>query len=88
MGVGVGGAICRGGTMNRIKDISCLNSFVAQSGAKLGCTLGGVRGDHDGDRIWSRASGTGGESCVGRGATCLGEVSAAKRVALVAFAAL
>ncbi len=85
--VGVGGAICRGGTSDGIRGASCPNSIVAKSGAKLGCTLGGVRGDHDGDRIQSRASRTGGESRGGRGATCLGEVSAAKRGALVALAA-
>ena len=61
--------------------------FLAKSGAKLGCTLGGVRGDYNGDRIWLHALGTGGESRVGGGATCLGEVSAAKRGALVALAA-
>ncbi len=87
MGVGVGGAICCGGTSDGIRGASCPNSIVAKSGAKLGCTLGGVRGDCDGDRIWSRALRTGDELCGGRGATCLGEVSAAKRGALVALAA-
>jgi hypothetical protein len=86
MGVGVGGAIHRGGTLDRIRGVSHPNSFVAKSGAKLGCTLGGVRGDCDGDRIRSRALGTGGELCSDRGATCLGEVSTAKRGALVALA--
>ncbi len=87
MGVGVGGAICHGGTLDGIRGVSRPNSFVAKFGAKLGCTLGGVREDRNGDRIRSRASWTGGESCGGRGATCLGEVSAAKRGALVALAA-
>jgi hypothetical protein len=87
MVIGVGGAICRGGTLDRIRGASHPNSIVAKSGAKLGCTLGGVRGDHNSDRIRLRASRTGGESCGGRGATCLGEVSAAKRGALVALAA-
>ncbi len=45
-----------------------------------------MRGNPDGDRIWLRASTTGGESHGGKGATCLGEVSAAKRGALVALA--
>ena len=48
-------------------------------GIMLGCTLGGVRGDCNGDRIRLRASRTGGELRGGRDATCLGEVSAAKR---------
>jgi hypothetical protein len=60
---------------------------VVKSCAKLDCTLGGVCGDHDGNRILSRALGTGGVLCGGRGATCLGEMSAAKRGALVALAA-
>ena len=68
-------------------EVSRPNSFVVKSGAKLGCTLGGVHGDCDGDRIWSRSSRTGSELRGGRGATCLGEVSAAKRGALVALAA-
>jgi hypothetical protein len=53
----------------------------------LGCTLGGVRGDRDGDRMRSRALGTGGELHDGIGATCRGEVSAVMRGALVALAA-
>jgi hypothetical protein len=87
MGVGVGGAIHCGGTLDGVRGASRANNIVAKSGAKLGCTLGGVHGDRDGDRIWSRASRTGGESHGGRGATCVGEVSAAKRGALVALAA-
>jgi hypothetical protein len=38
----------------------------------LGCTLGGVRGNCNGDRIWSRVSGTSGASRGGRDATRLG----------------
>jgi hypothetical protein len=87
MGVGVGGAICHEGTSDRIRGASRPNSIVAKSGAKLGCTLGGVHGVCDGDRIRLRALRTGGESRSGRGATCLGEVSAAKRGALVALVA-
>jgi hypothetical protein len=87
MGVGVGGAICCGGTLDGIRGSSHPNSIVAESGAKLGCTLGGVLGNRDGDRIRLHALRTGGESRGGRGATCLGEVSAAKRGALVALAA-
>ncbi len=87
MGVGVGGAICHGGTSDGIRGASHPNSIVAKSGAKLGCTLGDVRGDRDGDRIRLHASRTVSESRGGRGATCLGEVSAAKRGALVALAA-
>jgi hypothetical protein len=41
-------------------------------GIMLGCTLGGVRGDCDGDRIWLRVSGTSGESHGGRDYTRLG----------------
>jgi hypothetical protein len=41
-------------------------------GIMLGCTLGGVHGDCNGDRIWSRVSGTSGESRGGRDATRLG----------------
>jgi hypothetical protein len=88
MGVRVGGAIHRGGTLDGIRGVSRPNSFVAKSGAKLGCTLGGVHGDRDGDRIRSRALGTGGELHGGRDAICLGEVSAAQRGELVALAAL
>ena len=86
MVIGVGGAICRGGTLDRIRGASHPNSIVAKSGAKLSCTLGGMHGDCDGDRIQSRASRTGGELCGGRGATCIGEVSTVKRGALVALA--
>ena len=60
---------------------------MVKSGAKLGCTLGGVQGDRDGDRIRLHASRTGGESRGGRDATCLEEVSAAKRGALIALVA-
>ncbi len=60
---------------------------MVKSGSKLGCTLGGVLGYCDGDRIRLRASETGSVSCGGRGATCLGEVFAAKRGALVVLAA-
>ncbi len=41
-------------------------------GIMLGCTLGGVHGDCNGDRIWLRVLGTSGESRGGRDATCLG----------------
>ncbi len=82
-----GRSYCHGGTSDRIRGASHPNSIVAKSGAKLGCTLGGVHGDCDGDRILSRSSRTGSELRGGRGATCLGEVSAAKRGALVALAA-
>ncbi len=58
-----------------------------KSGSKLGCTLGGVRGDRNSDRIQLRASGTSSRLCGGRSATCLGEVSATRRGALVALAA-
>ena len=87
MGVGVGGAIRHRGTSDGIRGASRPNSIVAKSGAKLGCTLEGVHGDCDGDRIRLCALGTGGESRGGRGATCLGEVSTAMRGALVALAA-
>jgi hypothetical protein len=87
MGVGVGGTICHGGTLDGIRGASCPNSIVAKSGAKLGCTLGGVRGDPNGDRIRLHALRTGGELHSGRGATCVGKVSAAKRGALVVLAA-
>jgi hypothetical protein len=86
MGVGEGGAIHCAGTSDGIKGFSHPNSFVAKSGAKLSCTLGGVRGDHDGDRMQLCASGAGGELRDGRGATCFGELSAVKRGALVAVA--
>jgi hypothetical protein len=70
-----------------IRGASHPNSIVAKSGAKLGCTLGGVQGDCNGDRIRLRASMTGGVLLGRRGATCIGEVSAAKRSALVVLAA-
>jgi hypothetical protein len=73
--------------LDGIRGVSCPNSFVVKSGAKLGCTLGGVHGDRDGDRIRLGALGTGGVSCGGRGATCLGEVSAAMGGALDALVA-
>ncbi len=38
----------------------------------LGCTLGGVHGDCNGDMIWLRLLGTSGESHGGRDATRLG----------------
>jgi hypothetical protein len=41
-------------------------------GIMLGCTLGGVHGDCNGDRIRSCVSGTSGELCGGRDATHLG----------------
>jgi hypothetical protein len=41
-------------------------------GIMLGCTLGGVRGDCNGDRIGLRVLGTSGELRGGRDATCLG----------------
>ena len=88
MGVGVGGAIHCGGTSDGIRGASRPNSIVAKSGATLGCTLGGVHGDCDGDRIRLRALRTGGELHGGRGATCLGEVSAVQRGALVVLAAI
>jgi hypothetical protein len=73
--------------LDGVRGASRPNSIVAKSGAKLGCTLGDVRGDRNGDMIRSRAMRTGSELCDGRGATCVGEVSAAKRGALVALAA-
>jgi hypothetical protein len=87
MGVGVGGAVRHGGTSDEIRGASCPNSIVAKSGAKLGCTLGGVHGDRNGDRIQLRASRTGSESRGGKGTTCVGKVCAAKRGALVVLAA-
>jgi hypothetical protein len=41
-------------------------------GIMLGCTLGGVHGDCNGDRIWWHVSGTSGASGGGRDATRLG----------------
>ncbi len=41
-------------------------------GIMLGCTLGSVHGDCDGDRIRLHVLGTSGESCGGRDATRLG----------------
>jgi hypothetical protein len=41
-------------------------------GIMLGCTLGGVHGDCNGDRIWLCVSGTSSASRDGRDATCLG----------------
>ncbi len=83
----MGGAIRHRGTSDGIRGASRPNSIVAKSGAKLGCTLGGVHGDYDGDRIQSCVLRTGGESRDGRGSACIGEVSATKRGALVALAA-
>jgi hypothetical protein len=45
-----------GGTSDGIRGVSRPNSCVVKSGAKLGCTLVGVCGDCNGDRIGSRAS--------------------------------
>ncbi len=41
-------------------------------GIMLGCTLGGVHGDCNGDRIWLRVSGTSGALPGGRDVTRLG----------------
>jgi hypothetical protein len=41
-------------------------------GIMLRCTLGGVCGNCNGDRIWWRVLGTSGASCGGRDATRLG----------------
>jgi hypothetical protein len=41
-------------------------------GIMLGCTLGGVGGDCNGDKIWSNVLGTSGELHGGRDATRLG----------------
>ncbi len=41
-------------------------------GIMLGCTLGGMRGDCNGDRIWSCVLGTSGALHGGRDATRLG----------------
>ena len=65
IGVGMGGAIrCA----LRGMDMLVFGEF----GIMLGCTLGGVWGDCDGDRIQLHVSGTSGELRGGRDATHLG----------------
>ena len=65
-----------------------LISIFGEFGFKLGCTIGGVRGDCDGAMKLSRVLGSGGESRDGGGASFLEGVSAGKRGTLIVLVAL